>query len=238
MYNCLLEAMASGWLSFYTRWKPMVDDSTDYAVFKLRESLKDIQCEEKKFITEITEIDKKIRSMQQQKRKTAELRPQLLRRRQKRMQHKELQSRMGIMQSQLDILESSNINKNMLETLQTSSMAMKKLGLAKDVENADKIIDEYEKGLMESEEIMQNLKLGYKHNAAEDDDDLMAELDMVLNDDEPGSGAGEMELANALDSVEITIPVSTNTTEEGQLIDVSEDRSVIDDQQRPLLLAA
>ena len=96
-------------------------------------------------------------------------------------------SRAGIVQHmhtvelQLDALENSELNQNLLKTIQSSSETMRRMGLDKNLQEADNAMSSLEESLQTSGEI--SAALAVPSFDFMNDDDLDAELDSIMGED-------------------------------------------------------
>jgi hypothetical protein len=88
---------------------------------------------------------------------------------------------------QIDALENSEFNQNLLKTIQTSSETMRRMGLDKNLQHADDAISTLEDSLQTSVEISAALSVPALDHM--NDDDLDAELDSIMGEDTDGVNA-------------------------------------------------
>jgi hypothetical protein len=93
----------------------------------------------------------------------------------------QLENKKALMEGQLDALENSEFNKTVLSTLQTSAMAMKKMGLHSDLSKTDQIISDLEEGINAAHDINSTVSTSLGQFDLNVDDSLLdEELNMIL----------------------------------------------------------
>jgi hypothetical protein len=181
--NCLFEAVASIWIRGYRLLNPKMhtDSLVQSAKNELHEAITHITSNITSYNEKIDTVAAEVRSKRNSLSKQS-LNILLLKSKKLRMEQKKMDDKRNLMETQLQALESNEFNKSVLSTLQTSSKALQRMGLNKDLQHTDKIISELEEGMAYSNDV--SIALGTGMNPGNenniDEDDLQAELDDIL----------------------------------------------------------
>lgn len=98
--------------------------------------------------------------------------------------------RVGTIELQIDALENSDFNRNMLQTMQSTTDAMRKMGLDKGLSQADSVISELEENMQLAGDMNVALSTSISETYL-NDDEMDAELDSIMQMNGPGdSGVG------------------------------------------------
>lgn len=181
--NCLFETVASMWIRGYRLLNPKMHTESLVLLAKneLHEAITHIASTITSYNEKIDAVAAEVRSKKSSVSKQS-LNILLLKSKKLRMEQKKMDDKRNLMETQLQALESNEFNKTVLSTLQTSSKALQRMGLNKDLQHTDKIISELEEGMAYSNDV--SLALGTGMNPGNesfiDEDDLQAELDDIL----------------------------------------------------------
>jgi hypothetical protein len=125
-----------------------------------------------------------------------------------------ISTRMTTVELQIDALESSDFNRNMLKTLQNSADTMRKMGLEKGLSQADTAISELEDNMQIAGEMNSALAAPLTETHL-NDDELDAELDCIMNGNHEHSmnvHEHSMNVQKKSTHVSMVAPVSKFTT--------------------------
>jgi hypothetical protein len=182
--NCLFEAVAGLWVASLHALRPhaLEGDFVAAAREQLQQALARVAEQQQLYTRQLAQTAGEVRARRAALSK-GELRRLLLRSRRLKLEQSSLESKARVMEGQLTALENNEFNKVVLSTLQTSSKAMQKMGLHKDLQHTDQVISELEEGLQVSGELADALSGGVGDGI--DDAELEAELAALLADGEP-----------------------------------------------------
>lgn len=181
--NCLYEALAGVWLGTLRRIGAITVDESEVsctAQEKLQHSVEQLKQHEAGKTAELATLAIAAREKRAVPR---ELRPILLKSKNVRKQLADLSSRRQLLESQLETIQNSVLNKTVLMSLQDAAIAMKTMGLNDDVSKADSIIADLEEHMHSAREM--GTVVGTSLDASvEDDDALQRELAALLGDED------------------------------------------------------
>ena len=182
--NCLVEAVASLWLSMLrmSGVKTLQGSTIGDAKEQLLSTLVIVSSQINLLETEVCTSLRDIKTRRGVFSKT-QLRNVIMQARLKKGEIKSLQDKSLIMTRQLDSLESNEVNKAVLQTMQTSASALKNMGLQNDLVQADTVISEMEEGMNHMNDMNSTMSTGISQlDLNISDEDLEAELETLLND--------------------------------------------------------
>jgi hypothetical protein len=204
--NCLYEATAAIWLGVYG----LVNQRQIKAdiIVKAKEGLR---ASAAKMSQQILSLDETLANIRKEIQAGKEYMPVerkrklLLKSRHTRNAHKAHQNKLALIETQLEALETNEMNKDVLASLQTSAEAMRQMGLAADLKRTDEVISELEEGMNQVHDINSTVSttLG-QFDAGFDDDALEDELNIILGISAPKEAA----LAHAAANPSVVISVS------------------------------
>lgn len=182
--NCLFETIAAAWVGFlrFSNPRALEDDLETSAREDLQTALGKASTQLGVYSQQLTEVAKQVRERRSTLPKP-ELKKLLLRSRRIKAEQQSLENKIRLMESQLNALENNEFNKVVISTLQTSSKAMQRMGLNKDLMNTDQVISELEEGMQFSSDVSQALSGGIGGDNLVDDADLDAELGEILGEE-------------------------------------------------------
>lgn len=120
-----------------------------------------------------------------------------------------LRSSLALVDAQLDALRTTELDKELMQTLLASSAALKKAGVGKGVKEAESIMSELDEQLRESGELTSVLAGGLQD--MDDNFDMDEEFELLEQESELVSGVGTASLTNSRQNM-VRAPVVTNTT--------------------------
>jgi len=177
--NCLFEAVAGFWIAGLHALRPHVleGDLVAAAREQLQQALARVAEQQQLYTRQLAQTASEVRTRRAVLSKS-DMRRLLLRSRRIKLEQTSLENKARVMEGQLDALDNNEFNKVVLSTLQTSSKAMLKMGLHKDLSSTDQVISELEEGLQVSGEFTS--ALAGANGEAVDDAELDAELAALL----------------------------------------------------------
>lgn len=182
--NCLVEAVASVWLSMLrmSGVKTLDGNTISDAKEQLTSTLALVSTQINTLESEVFAALSDIRTRKGVLSKS-QLRKMIVHTKLKKGEIKSLQDKSLIMSRQLDSLESNEVNKAVLQTMQTSASALKNMGLQNDLVHADAVISEMEEGMNQINDMNSTMSTGISQlDLNISDEDLEEELNILLND--------------------------------------------------------
>ena len=161
--DCLLETVASLWmLSVRTVAKPPMEEEVC-----LQEDLEGCRCRLEERETELVEECKRLGREAQRKKNQGDMQSakcKMLERRRGLKRLEKLRSSLSLVDAQLDALRSTELDKELMQTLLASSAALKKAGVGKGVKEAEAVMSELDEQLRESGELTSVLAGGVQED--------------------------------------------------------------------------
>lgn len=185
--NCILETFAGLWIRtlYAVSSKALESDLTMTAQQQLKDALTYMHDQISKSDTEIKKISDVVRT-ERHKMPKERLKTLLLKSKRTRAAQSSMLSKITLMEGQLEAMENNEMNKTILNTLQTSAKAMKKMGLDKDLHKTDNVISELEENMQHAQDINNTVSSSVNQSDyANDDDALELELNLLLGIEEP-----------------------------------------------------
>jgi hypothetical protein len=178
--KCLVSA-ANGWLGLMKLFFGSVTiDDTRYAKIGLQGSLREIDSTEEELKIELEGVIARIKSTQSRHKGIDRVKPLLLQHKKIRNRIEVLERKRGVLQNHMETLENSELNQQVLYSMQRTSNALKAMGLDKSLQSVDKVMLELEENHNDMNSLQQTLGTGY---VEEDETDWGLELDRILSDD-------------------------------------------------------
>jgi hypothetical protein len=178
--KCLVSA-ANGWLGLMKLFFGSVTiDDTRYAKIGLQGSLREIDSTEEELKIELEGVIARIKSTQSRHKGIDRVKPLLLHHKKIRNRIEVLERKRGVLQNHMETLENSELNQQVLYSMQRTSNALKAMGLDKSLQSYDKVMLELEENHNDMNSLQQTLGTGY---VEEDETDWGLELDRILCDD-------------------------------------------------------
>jgi len=178
--KCLVSA-ANGWLGVMKLFFGSVTiDDTRYAKIGLQGSLREIHSTEEELKMELEGVIARIKSTQSRHKGIDRVKPLLLQHKKIRNRIEVLERKRGVLQNHMETLENSELNQQVLYSMQRTSNALKAMGLDKSLQSVDKVMLELEENHNDMNSLQQTLGTGY---VEEDETDWGLELDRILSDD-------------------------------------------------------
>jgi hypothetical protein len=179
--DCLTETMASLWLVSLRALgaaPPREDDDTT-----AQENLEACRCTLEKREAELSESCKRLGREALRKRQQGEkqgARVKLMERRRAVRRLEKLRNSLSLIDTQLDTLKSTELDRELMRTLLASSTALKRAGVGKGVQDAEAIMSELDDHMRESTELTSVLSAPIDTDAAFDMDAEFEELEQEL----------------------------------------------------------
>jgi hypothetical protein len=178
--KCLLSA-AHGWLGFMNFVFGEVSiDNTRYAKIGLQGSLREIDSSEEELKAELDAVLGRIRATQSKQKGVDRVKPLL-------MQHKKIRGRIetlhrkrDVLQNHMETLENSELNQQVLYSMQRTSHALKAMGLDKSLKSVDKVMLDLEENHNDMNSLQHSLGTGYTD---EEETDWASELNKIMSEE-------------------------------------------------------
>jgi len=178
--KCLLSA-AHGWLGLMNLVFGEVSiDNTRYAKIGLQGSLREIDSSEEELKAELEAVLGRIRAMQSKHRSVERVKSLLIQHKKIRGRIETLQRKREVLQNHMETLENSELNQQVLYSMQRTSHALKAMGLDKSLQSVDKVMLDLEENHNDMNSLQHSLGTGY---ADEEETDWDQELSRIMHDD-------------------------------------------------------
>lgn len=178
--KCLLSA-AHGWLGFMNFVFGEVSiDNTRYAKIGLQGSLREIDSSEEELKAEMETVLGRIRAMQSKHKGVERVKALLMQHKKIRGRIETLQRKREVLQNHMETLENSELNQQVLYSMQRTSHALKAMGLDKSLQSVDKVMLDLEENHNDMNSLQQSLGTGY---ADDEETDWGLELSRIMHDD-------------------------------------------------------
>ena len=179
--NCLLETIASMWvLTLKSAYGPTPVEEETF----VQEGLESCRANLEQRESDLAEVTQRLGREALRRRQLGDLpgaRSKLLERRRAIKRLDRLRSSLTLVDAQLDALRSTELDKELMQTLLASSAALKKAGVGKGVKEAEKVMSELDEQLKESSELTSVLA----GPLVDDGDlDLEEEFESLMREDE------------------------------------------------------
>lgn len=195
MTNVCLEAFATMWLS--TK-KKIMREPIEEQVFTAQDNLE--QCKKSMELRELELIEsiKKLTVEAVAKKKIGDLgntKVKLAERARVQKRLCKLRASMNIIDTQLDAIKSSELDKEIMISLKASSMALKKAGIGVNATEVENVMSELDDHLREMQDITSVLSTPIN---AEYDDDIEKEFEELMNEDQLPLSVNQMSVASVV----------------------------------------
>ena len=189
---------------------PIALDNTRAAKLGLRDSLREIGATEDELQGQLETLVGRIRATQKQTKSIERVKPMLVQCRKIKDRLAVLQRKREALDNHMETLENSELNQQVLHSMQKTSNALKAMGLDKSLQAVDKVMLDLEENHSDMSSLQQTLGMSY----AEDDVDWGLELSMLLSDD----CAVPPVLSNAMQQAPVAQKESADATREGEAV--------------------
>jgi len=178
--KCLLSA-AHGWLGFMNFVFGEVSiDNTRYAKIGLQGSLREIDSSEEELKVELDAVLGRIRAIQSKQKGVDRVKSLLVQHKKIRGRIEMLQRKRDVLQNHMETLENSELNQQVLYSMQRTSHALKAMGLDKTLQSVDKVMLDLEENHNDMNSLQHSLGTGY---VDEEETDWALELNKIMNDE-------------------------------------------------------
>jgi hypothetical protein len=178
--KCLLSA-AHGWLGFMNFVFGEVSiDNTRYAKIGLQGSLREIDSSEEELKMELDAVLGRIRAMQSKQKGVDRVKSLLVQHKKIRGRIETLQRKRDVLQNHMETLENSELNQQVLYSMQRTSHALKAMGLDKTLQSVDKVMLDLEENHNDMNSLQHSLGTGY---VDEEETDWASELNKIMNEE-------------------------------------------------------
>jgi cell division protein FtsB len=177
--KCLLSA-AHGWMGLMNFVFGEVSiDNTRYAKIGLQGSLREIDSSEEELKIELEAVLGRIRAMQSKHKGVERVKSLLVQHRKIRGRMDTLQRKREVLQNHMETLENSELNQQVLYSMQRTSHALKAMGLDKSLQSVDRVMLDLEENHNDMNSLQHSLGTGYTDD---DEPDWGLELNHIMND--------------------------------------------------------
>lgn len=160
-------------------------ERTRMAIVSVDDSITQLQTVQDKIKSELFEMAIQVRQQQSTKLKMhSQTIDSLLRRsRAKRLQLTSLNKKLTLLETQKDTLHASEVNQQVFSSMQTTSAALKSIGLDKTLTSVDEVMSDISDSNADVRAIQEGLGAELSMNSEISDSDLQEELRFLLEDD-------------------------------------------------------
>jgi hypothetical protein len=177
--KCLLSA-AHGWMGLMNLVFGEVSiDNTRYAKIGLQGSLREIDSSEEELKVELEAVLGRIRAMQSKHKGVERVKGLLVQHKKIRSRMETLQRKREVLQNHMETLENSELNQQVLYSMQRTSHALKAMGLDKSLQSVDRVMLDLEENHNDMNSLQHSLGTGYTDD---EDTDWGVELNNIMND--------------------------------------------------------
>jgi len=178
--KCLLSA-ADGWLGLMNFVFGAVSiDNTRYAKIGLQNSMREIDASEEELKIELDTLVGRIRAAQSKHKGVDRVKNLLVQHKKLRVRVETLQRKREVLQNHLETLENSELNQQVLYSMQRTSKALKAMGLDKSLQSVDKVMLDLEENHSDMQSLQQSLGTSYTDD---EETDWGLELQMLMSDE-------------------------------------------------------
>jgi hypothetical protein len=175
--NCLLEAVAGAYLTLRAR---LMADPVEEEVYSAQDSLegcrRDMEAREREYVEESRKLGAAALAAKRAGNFSA-ARARILERRRVVRRVEKLRHGLLLVDSQLEAIRTSELDKQIMLTLRASTSAMKKAGIGVQLEDAERVMTDLDDTIKESQDLTSVLAAPLAY--AEEDAELDAELDWL-----------------------------------------------------------
>jgi hypothetical protein len=178
--KCLLSA-ANGWLGLMNFVFGAVSiDNTRYAKIGLQNSMREIDASEEELKIELDTLVGRIRAAQSKHKGVDRVKNLLVQHKKLRVRVETLQRKREVLQNHLETLENSELNQQVLYSMQRTSKALKAMGLDKSLQSVDKVMLDLEENHSDMQSLQQSLGTSYTDD---EETDWGLELQMLMSEE-------------------------------------------------------
>ena len=187
---------------------PLPIDNTRAAKLGLKDSLREIGVTEEELQAQLAMVIARIKASQKQTKSIERVKPMLVQCRKIKDRLAVLQRKREALDNHMETLENSELNQQVLHSMQKTSNALKAMGLDKSLQAVDKVMLDLEENHSDMSSLQQTLGMSY----ADDDVDWGLELSMLLSDDCVAPPA----LSNAMHEAPEPVPAEAHKDDEAE----------------------
>jgi hypothetical protein len=178
--KCLVSA-ARGWLGLMNLvFGEVAIDNTRYAKIGLQGSLREIDSSEEELKAELETVLGRIRAMQSKHKGVERVKSLLIQHKKIRGRIETLQRKREVLNNHMETLENSELNQQVLYSMQRTSHALKAMGLDKSLQSVDQVMLDLEENHNDMNSLQHSLGTGY---ADDEETDWGLELNRIMHDD-------------------------------------------------------
>ena len=176
-----VNAAAGFWMTFMRTFRGTIAiDNTRSAKLGLKDSLREIGVTEEELRAELDALIARIRASQKQTKSIERIKPMLVQSRKIKGRLTVLQRKREALDNHMETLENSELNQQVLYSMQRTSHALKAMGLDKSLQSVDKVMLDLEENHNDMNSLQQSLGTGY---ADDEETDWGLELSRIMHDD-------------------------------------------------------
>jgi len=155
-------------------------DNTRYAKIGLQGSLREIDSSEEELKAELETVLGRIRAMQSKHKGVERVKSLLIQHKKIRGRIETLQRKREVLNNHMETLENSELNQQVLYSMQRTSHALKAMGLDKSLQSVDQVMLDLEENHNDMNSLQHSLGTGY---ADDEETDWGLELNRIMHDD-------------------------------------------------------
>lgn len=180
--NCFLESLASAWLMTRRR---LIPEPIEEEVMTAQDGLEQCRKNMEERAVELKEIVAKLGHEVVSKRRANDMataKSKLLERKRAQKRLDRLRNGIDLVDSQLDAIRTSELDKEIMMTLKASTNAMRKAGIGVAVQDIENVMTELDEHIREAQDVTSALSNPLNVNDM-GDVDLEAEINMMMHED-------------------------------------------------------
>jgi hypothetical protein len=209
--NCLLETIASIWM-MTVKAAPLAHEEEESGIHDSLEGCRNsLEARE----TDLAEGCRRLGREALRRRQAGDLqgaKAKMMERRRAVKRLEKLRGSLALVDAQLDALRTTELDKELMQTLLASSAALKKAGVGKGVKEAEQVMSELDEQLRESSELTS--VLSGRLEDVELEFDMDEEFELLEQESELASGVGTAALASARQDGIVRAPVLENALDD------------------------
>ena len=201
--NCFLESLASAWLVTRRR---LVPEPIEEEVMTAQDGLEQCRKNMEERAVELRELVAKLGHEVVSKRRANDMstaKSKLLERKRAQKRLDRLRNGIDLVDSQLDAIRTSELDKEIMMTLKASTNAMRKAGIGVAVQDIENVMTELDEHIREAQDVTTALSNPLNVNDM-GDMDLEAEINMMMRED-----SGDLEITTPTPITSQTRPVKS-----------------------------
>jgi LmbE family N-acetylglucosaminyl deacetylase len=217
--NCLFETVASMWLVTLKTIKRGVPDADDDAV---QENLEGCRMSLEVREAELAESCKKLGRDALRRKQQGDIvgaKTKLMERKRSIKRLEKLRNSLTLVDTQLDALRNTELDRELMQTLVASSAALKKAGVGKGVKEAEAVMSELDEQMRESSDLTQVLS----NNIQDDTDfDMDEEFELLMSEEKDlAITESKTAIPETINMIDMTPPMQTRVPDVPQQEEVA-----------------